>query len=39
MGAGEMAQQFRVLTAHAEDPSSVPSTHVAHTVYKSKSRG
>lgn len=30
-GAGEMAEQLRSLAAYAEDPGSVPSTHmVAH---------
>lgn len=27
-GAGEMAQQLRALASLAEDPDSVPSTHV-----------
>jgi hypothetical protein len=37
---GEMAQQLRALATVAEDPGSIPSTHlVAHNIYNSSFKG
>jgi hypothetical protein len=39
MKAGEMAQQFRALTALPENLGSIPSSHMVAHIYNSSSRG